>query len=345
MSNNPILMSTGLVSLDIVRYHKSKTPTMVDVGGSCGNVTSILSYFGWDTYPVIRLGTDLISKKIVENLEKSNVKLDFLKTESKIRSPLIYEEIYTDDKNNYVKHKFVLKCNECSFRFGQFYPILTKYVDNGIKQKLSQIEKKGKIKYFYFDRVSPGIINLLNILKNKGVIIIYEPQNLSQLNKNEYLASLVNVIKISKNRNNSLEKIKYKNSDLIIETHSSNGVRYFHKGQIIQLNPFKINNIVDTSGAGDWLTAGIIYSLNNLNKYPNELTKSEIDVILNFGQALASIKCNFIGPKSVMKYFSDSAEILNNVNKIINKENIELPEFISENAPFEYRCQSCKNEI
>ena len=56
----PSVYGTGLISLDIIvsmrpeeHYHWS--------GGTCGNVLTILSYLGWESFPIARLNSDTAS--------------------------------------------------------------------------------------------------------------------------------------------------------------------------------------------------------------------------------------------------------------------------------------------
>ena len=70
MMNNfheiPICIGTGLIALDVI-YTTDKKPNFL-AGGSCGNVLTILSYLGWKSLPIARLGNDAEGKRIVEDL-------------------------------------------------------------------------------------------------------------------------------------------------------------------------------------------------------------------------------------------------------------------------------------
>ena len=50
-----ICVGAGLISLDVLIREGRKIPVSYYVGGTCGNVMMILSYLGWDAYPIARL--------------------------------------------------------------------------------------------------------------------------------------------------------------------------------------------------------------------------------------------------------------------------------------------------
>ena len=47
----PSIFGTGLIALDLVISSDPATPVQSWVGGTCGNVLSILAYLGWDAFP------------------------------------------------------------------------------------------------------------------------------------------------------------------------------------------------------------------------------------------------------------------------------------------------------
>lgn len=80
-------------------------------------------------------------------------------------------------------------------------------------------------------------------------------------------------------------KDKYKEPSLYIITDGVNGSVASYKNETITQNAFSIN-VVDTTGAGDVHSAGIIYGLYN---------NWEINETLEFAAALAAIKCKHLG--------------------------------------------------
>lgn len=54
-TNINICLGAGLISLDVLIRDGANLPVSYYVGGTCGNVMMILSYMGWDAYPISRL--------------------------------------------------------------------------------------------------------------------------------------------------------------------------------------------------------------------------------------------------------------------------------------------------
>ena len=58
-------LGTGFVALDIVRSINGRSTEHHSAGGSCGNVLTILAYFGWKTAPIARIGDDQPGSELV----------------------------------------------------------------------------------------------------------------------------------------------------------------------------------------------------------------------------------------------------------------------------------------
>ena len=109
----PACIGTGLIVLDIVVNGDSKVAPRLWAGGSCGNVMiQDLSRLGWKSFPVGRLGHDAASDKIVADLTKFNVTLDFVQFDEKVDIPIIIEQIERGTDGT-VSHRFFRICPSC----------------------------------------------------------------------------------------------------------------------------------------------------------------------------------------------------------------------------------------
>ena len=52
------IVGTGLVALDVVIDDESPQVQRLFAGGTCGNVLTILSFLGWNSFPVARIAKD-----------------------------------------------------------------------------------------------------------------------------------------------------------------------------------------------------------------------------------------------------------------------------------------------
>lgn len=73
----PTCVGMGLIALDAIYAESSKRPRFL-AGGSCGNVLTILSYLGWKSYPIARLGNDHEGSRILEDMMKWGVNTKFV---------------------------------------------------------------------------------------------------------------------------------------------------------------------------------------------------------------------------------------------------------------------------
>jgi fructokinase len=68
MSKKPVCIGSGLVALDVVISNNPSVPNQFLAGGSCGNVITILSYLGWDCYPIARLSNNVAGDILIHDL-------------------------------------------------------------------------------------------------------------------------------------------------------------------------------------------------------------------------------------------------------------------------------------
>ena len=56
-SSRSVCLGSGLIALDVIYDGRGSDPFFL-AGGSCCNVLVILSYLGWDSFPLVRLGAE-----------------------------------------------------------------------------------------------------------------------------------------------------------------------------------------------------------------------------------------------------------------------------------------------
>ena len=312
---NPICIGSGLVALDVIFSEKAKPPNFL-AGGSCGNVLTILSYMGWDSFPIARLGKDIEGKRIIEDMEKWNVKTKFIEQERNSNSPRIIERIFSG-KNP--KHRFYSKCDH-----GNWLPNRKPFL---LKTLATIQDKIPQSNLFYFDRASPSALELAQNLKNQGSIIFFEPPKFLPDDKNFMKClQIADIVKHCYDQGKETEQSEIK-IPLEIQTMGKDGLQY--RAQILQqgtwkkMNAFPAFNLVDAAGSGDWLSAGLIHILFQ-NKSKFTPTKKKLEFALRFGQALASLNCNFIGARGLMYNLPKSKLFLLTDKIMKNKEILSI---------------------
>ena len=296
VSGYPSILGAGLVCLDIIdsienRYYN---------GGSCGNVAAALSFLGCSSSVLLNNYTDIAGQILLKNLEMLGIERITFKNRYYM-TPRIIEMFYESDEG--VKHKFVNKCPDCKSQL----PSISLFTE----KQVSDINVEN-YNMFYSDRSSKGISALRRLFNENGAWTIYEPnssRNIAALIKN---AKESHIVKFSSERitESVSEKIRDSCNDagtvLIVRTAGSKGLYFCYRkrdnklSNWIHLDAQPVANFVDSAGAGDWCTAGLLFVLGRKHKKrPKFLSMNEVISALQFGQALSAISCSFVGAQGI----------------------------------------------
>lgn len=316
------ITGTGFLTLDIILNGSKSTPPKLHAGGSFGNVLTILSYLGFETYPIARLADNVVTDLLIEDIKSWNVNTNLIFKEEKGSTPIIIHRILKD-KNGKPNHKFEFR-NPLN---GNWLPSYRPFLSKKIKNIENRIPNST---IYYFDRVSRSSIDLAKQAKKNGALVYFEPSSYNTSKQFSECIEVADIIKYSFDRiKNYKELFPKSNSILEIETNGSKGIRYRFKSDIWNdLNPYLIENTVDTAGAGDWCSSGIIKIISTNGMLINQ-TNCQIEEALNYGQALGAINCLFDGARGTMYNIQyDEFEYL--VEKLLNKK-------FDINVPFKFK--------
>ena len=293
-------VGSGLVTLDIVVDRESPDECIVRSGGSCGNVMTILSYLGWKSYPVCRLGQDYAAKIVLADLARFGVDTRLIRQDILASTPLIIEGIHST-KNGNRTHFYRLRCPHC----GNY---LLKY--KAISQEMTEqaLREVSRPKVFYFDRITRGILDLAESFRKQGALIVFEPSGVRDENLFIEATNLSHILKYSQERLSDASGLL---GDTVIplevQTLGREGLRYRRRRRYKMndswryIPAFEVNPVADEAGAGDWCTSGIIHSLGRYGASSFWRTRSVgIERALQLGQALAAISCQFTSARGVM---------------------------------------------
>jgi fructokinase len=314
-------VGAGYIALDVVFNELLKDDPSFWAGGSCGNILTILSYWNWNSYPLSRLGKDVASKYILKDIKSWGVSTKFISTEKNVDTPIVIERI-KKQKTGRNHHKFEWTCPNCGSRLPRYRPILLNEVSR-YKQLLPVPE------VFYFDRISKSTFEIASFLKTQGSIIFFEPSSVKNSELFEKCLQISNVVKYSDERIDILPLPEECSIFLEIQTLGENGLRFRYANPTIgrknwvTLKPYKIAEFSDSTGSGDWCSAGIIHNLGKNGALGiSQLKEKDIKFALNYGQAFASLNCMFDGARGLMYSNLSSQEIGLAIEKIRKNENI-----------------------
>ena len=336
IAKNPICVGSGLIALDVIFSDKEIQPKFL-AGGSCGNVLTILSYMGWDSYPIARLGEDVEGKRIIEDMKKWRVKTKFIERESGIDSPRIIERIFGGENP---KHRFYLKCEH-----GNWLPRTKSFLLKSFENIQNKIPKSN---VFYFDRATPSAYEIALHLKKQGAIIVFEPPKFLQDDKTFLKCiKIADIVKHCYDQAKETER-SITSIPLEIQTKGKEGLQY--KARFLghkswkKLPAIATYDLTDAAGSGDWLTAGLIHMLHN-HKQIEQVSEKKLEYALDFGQTLASLNCNYGGARGMMYNMSKPKLFLLAKKILKHKEkrtfSIDLPVKTPKVTPIAKKCKIC----
>lgn len=294
------VFGAGLIALDLVISAEPDTPIRAWAGGTCGNVLAILSFLGWDAYPIARLNTDAASLKVKADLRRWGVHLDHAECEPATAAPIIVQEIRRA-ANGQPTHRFRWACPHC----GHWLPGYRAVTLRGAK---SVHERIGLAKVFFMDRLSPAALELAAEAAAKGAVVFFEPSSREDSRLLQAAFSIAHVVKYADERIDLPASTRLGPAvALEIKTMGARGLRY--RSWLPQartrgwehLPSVKAPVIADSCGAGDWCTAGVVATLAG-NGHQGFLTvgASALRRSIRHGQVLAAWSCGFEGARGGM---------------------------------------------
>lgn len=300
VNGKPTIVGTGLISLDLVLGPDGSKSPRLYAGGTCGNVLIIMSYLGWKSYPVARMNGDKASKLVLQDMTRWRVKTDCATAKPGSNTPIIVQRIRKGE-NGEVSHRFSWKCPNC----GAWLPSYSA-VPAVAAQTIADVVQCPRV--FFFDRVSRGAINLAKHYASEGALVVFEPSGINNPHLFAEALGCAHVVKYSEQRFDSIAGINDAPGRLLeIQTRGAQGLRYRWTGKKAARSKWTrfaaitATGLKDTSGAGDWCSAGVIHRLGAAGLAGFQAApEAEIQAALRFGQAMAAWNCKFNGPRAGM---------------------------------------------
>lgn len=343
----PTIIGTGLIALDVVIADSIHVPPLLCAGGTCGNVLTALAYLDWNAYPVARLRADSASKRVLEDLKSWGVRLDFITLGDHGSTPVVIQHIRRN-KAGELSHSFSRKCPKCGTWLPWYKAVKAADV-SGITDRFPAAD------VFYFDRTSRGAIEFARYAKERGWLVVFEPSSGSEPALLGEALRSAHIVKIASDRlEGNGGVLDAKEPLLLIETQGVRGLRYKFRrskgnNRWKKIGAFSHSAVLDTAGAGDWCTAGII---DRLGPYGVQglMNASSDDVVaaITVGQAMAAWACQFHGARGGM-YKSSKADFLKAVRsmhkgeKAVPNDLLQKTSKLTSDEPL--WCDSCLIEV
>lgn len=316
-SQRPKVFGTGLIALDIVMSADVEVQPQAWAGGTCGNVLAILSYLGWESFPIARMNGDPASERVRADLARWGVRMDYAACEPTSHTPIIIQEIRRK-RDGSPTHRFSWACPKCGKWLPGFKAVTRKAID-AVGDKLDGSN------VFFMDRLSSAALSLARSARESGALVMFEPSGRSNPKHFEQAFEIAHIVKYSDERlaaidDCGLERVA---DCLEIQTLGKNGLRFrLHRngrlGDWEELPAFPAPQFVDSCGAGDWCSAGLLSVLGTKGADGFLATDmGDIRSALGFGQALSAWNCAFEGARGGM-YAISPDELKEMVAEILN---------------------------
>ncbi|WP_161554689.1 PfkB family carbohydrate kinase [Ereboglobus luteus] len=322
ISDNPTPTSvgSGFLALDLLLIGKDRIRANERyAGGSCGNVLSILSYFEWNSYPVARLGKDRCAQNVIDDLREFGVKTDFVFRSSAAVTPVVIVRI-AQRRDGTIGPRFEWKYPNSEKWLPRYQPFP--------KRKAEEVlPNLPHASIFYFDRAEKSALVMASAMRQKGAVVFFEPSSCKHDELFTECLAVSDIVKYSADRIDRIPRNPAsKLPKLEIQTLGREGLRYRLKtnsttpGAWHTIPAFVVKQFVDSTGCGDWCSAGIIHQLckNGRGSFLGA-DRTKIVESLEYGQALAAVNCQYQGARGPMYHLSLD-ELNEKVRSLINAQ-------------------------
>ena len=293
------IIGTGIFNLDIiVKRDYPQWPDMrpfedkvvlEEIGGTCGNVMSILAWMGWNVRPIACLDDSPEGLKITEDLKRYGCDCQYV-TNTPGGGTTILRCTHKLDKEG--KHTMSVRAGSPGgSRFPKRHFLRAR---DEAQIFLDQLIEMPSV--FFFDDPAAGNRLLAKVLKERGALVYFEPSKVAT-NADLDAIKASDIIKFSDENVPVVSFVEDFRGKLFIQTMGPKGVRYKYKSQPWEVvDALSIEHVVDTEGAGDCFTATFINAIAE-----SGLTSSSIPSAISTAMANASRSVGYFGSKGFIR--------------------------------------------
>jgi sugar/nucleoside kinase (ribokinase family) len=294
-TQTPTIVGTGLFALDVILRADGSAPTPT-LGGSAGNVLCILGALGWNSTPVGVLGKDGAASTVWREFERVEADTRFLMQTEERSTPVIYQHQLSSELG--ATHRFSFSCPKCGEGRRPFWDC-----DDRLEAVRSELPSAN---VFFLDRPTKLGVTLAEQYSEAGAIVVFEPSAVGE-DVDLFCRALrsADIVKYAEDRFDALTGFELPESAVEIQTRGSRGLRFRVRSageEWTDLRAYDVPYLRDTSGAGDWCTAGLVFELfcmqgSSRARLDNHSFLSEA---LAFGQVLSTLNCMTEGARGLL---------------------------------------------
>ena len=305
------LIAIGEELIDFIPNVKGYEPK---VGGAPLNVLGAFRKLGGNVLLYSAVGNDLFGQMIINYLIKNKIDYKRIKKvqEKTLLSFVTYNnndrEFYFSNLNPSYKYFNEFDLYEEDFLNTYAIHFCSVALKDGdmllAHKKMIEIAKKYNV-YISFDlNIRRQLYNDDNLLRNRIEEFINEA-DIIKISDDEF-----NFLYPNENFNTIFNNLLNKNAKLILYTLGSKGSYAINKENLIYLDAYKINKIVDTTGAGDGFIGSFLYQLAKNNIDLNKIDKLTLTNFLKFSNMFSGLS---IRKKGAIASYPSKKEVLSNL--------------------------------
>lgn len=285
-----------------------------EVGGTCGNVMSILAWLGWDARPLVCLDDSPEGLKVAADLKRFGCDCRHVTNLPGGGTTLLR---CTHKKDAEGRHVMSVRAGSPG---GSRFP-RRRYLRarDEAPAFLEALEEAPAV--FFFDDPTAGNRLIAKGLRERGSLVYFEPSKM-ETNADLEAIHISNIIKFSDENVPVVAFADAFDDKLFIQTMGANGVRFKLAGHDwVRLPAVPSGNVVDTEGAGDWTTA--IFLDQFLSESQNGLegvSEEEIERALTVAQTVAAQSVSFIS--SLGMIHEAEAEMVPDALELIGRKEV-----------------------
>lgn len=276
-------------------------PPVFAAGGSCGNVSADLACLGLRVLPIALHGADDEGHAVIDDLASCGVQTREVEQRSDVRTPVVMHEIL-HHQNTDGDHPFRLTAPFT----GEPLPRYTGVDDD----RVGWLARSGVLpRILYFDRLTPPIMRMVVWAKAKGAVTVFEPSEIGDAMLFAAVQPHVDIIKFSADRLSAADELVGQLENPVqVVTRGPRGLTVRvpapgHAANWIDLPAQPIGDVIDSAGAGDAVTAVLIYRIVAAPTAGLPAVEMVLQG-LEEGQRLAALNCAFVGARGAFRAFS-----------------------------------------
>ena len=297
------VVTTGYCPLDLIPAQVGSRYILAP-GGTCGNVSVILSHLGHLVTPIIAVGSDRRGALLRAELRGHGIDTSEIVTTNGRETPAVVQEIKDSAPG---RHRFALRCPSCNRPFPRSSGI-TLETASALEDRIRRSQ------CLFLDRATPASIRLAELAASFGLLVMFEANQIRPSSRKSTAAELSDVVKYSSDVDRETKKWLPRSdarTEVIVQTLGAEGAKYRLRnpdrswGDWVRVPCINARLIEDTAGAGDWCSSGILHDLLR-TPVRRRFKKQSVERALGFGQALAAMSVSFRGPQGLLNQANGS---------------------------------------